>query len=477
VLVDNGQIIWNPKDYQIQALAGVKRELYIKPLPDTLEAFPEASKTFNFHAYLYNAHFRFAAVTDFNYDPDRGYRVEFTAYDDGVFNFQVVGLWAYGSNDIDQSPPILISSHITFQYIECNEIRSQIYGSPFTVVVSNPGGVPPKKFGDHKCTGGEEPGRWIDIPLNKPCEPPYCTGSRQKSKVTVNWDGVHQSLTWVPYNCYLHFYDPEDIQYCAEKKNIKWIHVLGDSQVREIPAIIMTMYGIADSGKFQHSDQYAGKLRVTFESYEPSLMFSKFQPRKFQPDQCFLDHFNVFGNTSRRAREPGCENAIETFTDPNHLIEVTRPDVWLFNPAMAYVTWRLSFKQWQQWVEDFVDYAKTVPQTHPFSPEYQGKPMQKIWYSPPQLFGQAHAGSDEISSYRMKQFNDFALPRLRQIGFTVMDPLLSSATRPVQSWDGLHYARGGATEWHGSYASQNTQSVLNMIFGDCAGEHPNSVSL
>ena len=87
------------------------------------------------------------------------------------------------------------------------------------------------KEGKKKCEKFEMEGRWVNFePLNRICEIPYCTGNREAALISdYSWQGSKYTWVWVPYDCYYHYYSVDDFAYCAQRENIKWIHVMGGS--------------------------------------------------------------------------------------------------------------------------------------------------------------------------------------------------------------------------------------------------------
>ncbi len=48
---------------------------------------------------------------------------------------------------------------------------------------------------------------------------------------------------WVPHTCYYHLYDKQDLYTCAVKKDVDWIHAMGDSQEREFVSMLKMVNG------------------------------------------------------------------------------------------------------------------------------------------------------------------------------------------------------------------------------------------
>ncbi len=48
---------------------------------------------------------------------------------------------------------------------------------------------------------------------------------------------------WVPFDCYYHLYDRDELYRCAAETDTKWILAMGDSQEREFVAIMKNING------------------------------------------------------------------------------------------------------------------------------------------------------------------------------------------------------------------------------------------
>jgi hypothetical protein len=57
---------------------------------------------------------------------------------------------------------------------------------------------------------------------------------------------------FVPYDCYYHMYNRDDLNRCAAKEGVEWIHAMGDSQEREVIAMLKMINGSNhDATKFE----------------------------------------------------------------------------------------------------------------------------------------------------------------------------------------------------------------------------------
>ena len=95
--------------------------------------------------------------------------------------------WFFGDTDPKTEPtPILVGGHYGHSYKICNFRRALVDGSPLQVatVGTPPAGI--QQFGNTKCTGADQPGRWIDM-REVDCVPPYCTGDRKKTVNDMDW--------------------------------------------------------------------------------------------------------------------------------------------------------------------------------------------------------------------------------------------------------------------------------------------------
>lgn len=52
---------------------------------------------------------------------------------------------------------------------------------------------------------------------------------------------------WVPHECYYHMFNKTDVNTCAAKLGINWIHHTGDSQIREVVSHVKFLNGSAAS--------------------------------------------------------------------------------------------------------------------------------------------------------------------------------------------------------------------------------------
>lgn len=163
-----------------------------------------------------------------HYDEDKGgYKIDIEAKDTGSFFLKVTMnyIYPYSEIQVGDPEPILTSSHIRHINTRCDFARSEIVGSGFKVIVSGEF-ISNSTF---QCYCPMQSGRWLNvIPLKFDCRVPFCTGDKDTAMISsMSWQGTKFPWLWVPYDCYYHFYNVDEFQYCAKQNNIKWIHVMG----------------------------------------------------------------------------------------------------------------------------------------------------------------------------------------------------------------------------------------------------------
>ena len=192
--------------------------------------------------------------------------------------------------------------------------------------------------------------------------------------------------------------------------------------------------------------------------------------------------------------------------------EDERPDVFILNNAAAYSTWyqvrmrphthalsrNVCFRDaiscvfhyrstdlcclrcppqtlntHANWMTDLVGYLDggkmlTDPPVFPGRPGVS-KPMRLIWFTPPFIFSQAHAGTEHVTTHRQQVFDAASRDMLKGTGVIVFDGATITKAMWESAFDGLHYLRGLDDNWFGTTANMVTQALLNVIFPTCAG--------
>ena len=86
---------------------------------------------------------------------------------------------------------------------------------------------------------------------------------------------------------------------CAMRKKVNWIHAMGDSQQREFVAIMKMIEGSDGpaTGKFENADwimeMAPNDLRITWQFYVKSFLWTDGSRRDFNNDRVYFDHFNI----------------------------------------------------------------------------------------------------------------------------------------------------------------------------------------
>ena len=273
-----------------------------------------------------------------------GYKIRIDGKDISDFKL-VVALWWYlsdGEPDSNSKLPIQLGTHPFHELSECDLHRSEIFGSRIHIRVgdTSDGEKLIQLRNPPKCTAVDIPGRWLFYDTEFPCTLPYCTGDRLKTFITDHsWQGARLPWVWVPYDCYYHFYNPNEIIECANQLDISWIHVMGDSLAREIIGYLMSIFHEADTSKFDHADLTVANdtIRISFQSWN-DLIDSDSGVRNETFILEMLDHYNILApHTSQPV-------VLEQYKVKLTDIELTRPDVFVMNPAIAYSLYKQSTK-------------------------------------------------------------------------------------------------------------------------------------
>ena len=362
---------------------------------------------------------------------ERGYRIEVEGFDAGQFELVVALYWFHSSNEakMEQTQPILVGSHSFHEYTPCDLKRSEVRGSRKLVRVR----IEPLKKGKkdseppldlivpskhRKCTSINEPGRWLQHPVDGKCRPPICTGDLFESRISrPSWQGSRFGWVWVPYNCHYHAYDRTDFLRCAKEKDISWIHVMGDSLSREHVGYLMSLFDNAVTTKFetadvQLEDGVSDSVRLTFHFWPDIFLFAEKDIfRDFNFTRTMLDHWNIL---ERETSTPFEFHILETYGDLLEK-EETRPDVFIMNPATAYCLFRQT-EPVSSWMclfltyfitQAFRSYVKSFAEMISHSSPEEGTP-HIFWYHSPFLFGTAHARTEFITQTRNERFSRIA---------------------------------------------------------------------
>ena len=123
-----------------------------------------------------------------------------------------------------------------------------------------------------KCSEENEikEGRWVKYEEEKECFAPFCTGNI--SVISQQNEKSNEKFIWIPYQCFLHFYDENNFKKCALKKEINWIHVIGDSLTREFIQYSIDLFGLHSQHKFIELNRTIIPLNI------PSINSSNYSP-------------------------------------------------------------------------------------------------------------------------------------------------------------------------------------------------------
>ncbi len=117
-----------------------------------------------------------------------GYVASFDLRDPGVYTLQVVVAWFFGDVEIGSKQlPLLVGTHVHFQYNRCSFIRSLAGTTAVGVTLMTEPAAPLSMFGTKKCTSADHPGRWIDLANIGECARPYCTGLHREAVHGYDW--------------------------------------------------------------------------------------------------------------------------------------------------------------------------------------------------------------------------------------------------------------------------------------------------
>lgn len=133
---------------------------------------------------------------------------------------QVVLGWYFGDSEIGGKAPILVGSHMEHTFCTCCFRRALIGGDPIQIVLpptaQQKEGMP--RFSNKKCSGGDAPGRWINM-IDKQCEPPYCTGNLSATIHTMDWVSACVAVCGSAFACVA------SVDVCVFQGNLR-VHLL-----------------------------------------------------------------------------------------------------------------------------------------------------------------------------------------------------------------------------------------------------------
>ncbi len=124
-----------------------------------------------------------------------------------------------------------------------------------------------------------------------------------------------------------------------------------------------------------------------------------------------------------------------------------------------------------KWVDDllaYIDNGKMLDNA-PAVPGRPGinRPMKLIWFTPPFIFSQAHAGTDYVTTHRQQTYDRYIQQKMREIGVPILDGTAITKSHWEAAYDGLHYYRGSQDNWNGCISNMVFYAMLNEVFGEC----------
>lgn len=502
----------------IEAVAGVTKSVYVKALNHAYSAMRNPMQNGYFFARLSRPD-RLVNADVSVYKPELdAYEVTFEVREPGKYILEVYLGWVYGNQPNREGPlPLVIGPHMGHMFRLCPCRRSAVFGGPFIVNVK-PSTTPLQVFGDHKCSGVSGVGRWVLLDYPPTCQPPVCTSSHDGIRLSIGnlgWSGEPNPWVWVPYDCYYHLYSCNDIAKCSAHTDLKWLLIQGDSQVRELLGHIHLQCGYSDVfGKFAALERanLTNGLRLSY--YFQDLAYDSRVPDARGVAHPFargfwqlMHHFNIL---------PDCASGLplsqytvhptDTKAPPlnpktiaaEHLDEpeTTRPNVFVFNAAMAYAAQDMMYDDFAQWLADASIYLRRAKPTEfstnlppPTDAEYAAisggtdkpvpeqcdleskqTPLRALWYTAPYIFSQAHSHSEHLTSWRAVTYWKMARKAMEELGIPVVDTFRLTQSRWEDSYDGLHYSQSTIEDpGHGLASAMAQQAVLNAIFPTCSG--------
>jgi hypothetical protein len=178
----------------LNASYGVNKFLVTYP-PQLAALYPDHVRHTSFFGRLINRQAIVNLVPSLYHDDVLGgYVVEFDLRDPGQYHLQLGVSWYNGDSEPleDRVPECVNGFHgLNFDYRRSSEQRSFVHWGrhlivhlPDDAVMGDAVNLP--RFGKHKCTSGEAPGRWINMG-DKRCDPPFCTGDRFSTVNNIDW--------------------------------------------------------------------------------------------------------------------------------------------------------------------------------------------------------------------------------------------------------------------------------------------------
>eukprot|EP01087_Luapelamoeba_hula_P007216 TRINITY_DN1752_c1_g1_i3.p1 TRINITY_DN1752_c1_g1~~TRINITY_DN1752_c1_g1_i3.p1 ORF type:complete len:812 (-),score=121.14 TRINITY_DN1752_c1_g1_i3:249-2684(-) len=472
----DGQIVY-PGD-TLKVAGEDMTSFVIRPIAMTFKYFPKEYKhvTFNAIMTIYETIIKSPEHIDLTFNEALGgYEIKIKPIESGEYEFDIFLNFVHGATEPLQKPKAIVIGRID-EHIKVHTAISSIMGSPFKLQVN---GVPLPVPGKHtppnpRCTQAENlSGRWLWLPPEFDCHPPFCSGNRSKvieipnygASFMLYYTGNKDYYVWAPYQCHYHLYSPPEIATCMKKRNATWIHVTGDSPVREFTTNLMMAFHKIDTEKFHHVDIRLDKnmseiqtpIRMTYEFFHQVMYNSVGGSRDFLEDKKLLDHYNLKGYTSHLAPVVGDFNQDGKNSTQE---EKTRPDIVVLSPGLIYSIWKLKFSDFQLWMHQFEQYM--------LSDASRSQQPEFLWYGGPYVHQSTLIEErPEITHTRMRKFNDFAVPIARRLGFKIVDVITPTASRYDSTWDGVHYSIPGNGEWNGPVSHMITQIMLNTLFAKC----------
>eukprot|EP01102_Stenamoeba_stenopodia_P012452 TRINITY_DN3946_c0_g1_i1.p1 TRINITY_DN3946_c0_g1~~TRINITY_DN3946_c0_g1_i1.p1 ORF type:complete len:764 (-),score=93.75 TRINITY_DN3946_c0_g1_i1:188-2479(-) len=412
----------------------------------------------------------------------KGWSCSFVVHDPGEYKLKVSLNSYYGHSEpliVGRKPSISIGSHQQSRYKLSTEQRSQIFGSPFRLIVkpSATKGTTntvrcSSRYNQWDPNYFPKQGRWKYLPESDSCVKPICSASnRTASRTTLDCRDPNMNFewVWVPYDCYYHLFTPEELLFCAKKTGIKWIHVMGDSTSREVIASMLSMFPVGDISYneiYETLRDAQTSLQLSYEVFQRITEDGTLEFNEFKPDQIQLDRFNL-----RRSDA-----------------SVKYPDYFIFHPGMIFRAMKLPTYEFEKYAAQLADYIDEAVRNG----------QKVIYYAPPFIYSQAHRAAfavheSAITEQRVRKFD-----KILQGYFETIRSRIASdnsykgelhifltnwpmSAIPFGSLDGVHYLwaiRKSVREtekgrvktgdhWRGGVSTMMTHSLLNLIFKDC----------
>eukprot|EP00808_Paulinella_micropora_P012012 g14663.t1 len=288
----------------------------------------------------------------------------------------------------------------------------------------------------------------------------------------------HNPFHWIfaPYHCAVHLFSKKDILQCTNQLTVEtrrkrraeqglqaydpwlmprdnlelWMHVMGDSTIRELPAVLFHMFkgknfADQDEKKFDEKDRTWGKFGRLRVSYRALFLGRDLGAESmWERDMHEFTRYNLDLNNRSSAR----------------------PDVLVIDPGWAYVAWQTKVSEFAKWVDKIGAFvAKIMVQNQ------TQHPIRVIWHDPLWMFSSAHARTHELTLERMQTRAALARHKLPMLapGIEFFNATLMTMARwDRNSYDGLHYFERAK----GATPAILAQMLLNGIFTECPSEKP-----